>query len=172
MVEAMSLLPDVRVVFAGGHLGSHGSRTYLELMRLAQTNRVADRLSVTGYLPETEYLSLLMSADLAVCPFGPHKSGSASLCTLIAVGCPILASEIPLVAEYNAISPGAISTFSPFTAEALAHAVTELLAVPKETLTRGLAEIRERLSIEHTCDRHVESYRRVLAMVPSDDVAL
>jgi glycosyltransferase involved in cell wall biosynthesis len=109
-------------------------------MRVTHKNGVADRLTVTGYLPDEEYLSRLMSADLAVCAFEPHKSASGSLSTLIAVGWPILASETPLIAAYNAISPGAISTFSPFTPEALARAVRELLAAPKETLTRIAAK--------------------------------
>jgi hypothetical protein len=43
--------------------------------------------------------------------------------------------------------PDAISTFSPYTPEALATAIGKLLAVPRDELTRGLAELRQRLSI-------------------------
>jgi glycosyltransferase involved in cell wall biosynthesis len=164
VLEAMQLLPDVRVVFAGGKsLAGFGSSHYSQLMDFARERGVIDRLEVTGYLPDAEYRQRLGSADLAICPFDANKSASASLSALIAAGCPVLASDIPVIAEYNALVPGSIPTFSPRTPEALAAAVRRILATPRAELTRGLAELRRRLSIATIFDLHLDVYRRVLA---------
>jgi glycosyltransferase involved in cell wall biosynthesis len=162
MIQALSLLPDVRLVLVGGpRLGASGSHTSARLMALARQKGLAERVHMTGYLPEEEYHRHLAAADLAVCPFEPHKSASASLSSLIAAGCPILASDTPLIAEYNAIAPGALATFSPYTPEALAHAISELLRKPRSERTHGLGELRKQLSIRVIYDRHLEMYRRI-----------
>jgi glycosyltransferase involved in cell wall biosynthesis len=148
LLEAMPLLPHIKVVFVGGQsLGSLGSEHYSWVMNLARQKGVHDRLEVTGYLPDEEYQRYMAAADLAVCPFYRHKSAPGSLSSLVAAGCTVLQSDLPLVAEYHAMVPDAISTFSPYTPEALATAIGKLLAVPRDELTRGLAELRQRLSI-------------------------
>jgi glycosyltransferase involved in cell wall biosynthesis len=163
LIQAMPFMPDVRVVFVGGPvLGAAGSESDLRLMSFAREKGVEDRLEITGYLQDDEFRRRLTTADLAVCPFEELKSASGSLSSLIAAGCPVLASEVPLIAEYNALVPGAIPTFSPYTPEALAAAITRLLAVPRAELTRGLSRLRERLSIAAIYGQHLEAYRRVL----------
>lgn len=161
MVEAMPLLPDVEVVFVGGSsLGAEPSDNVSRLTGLARDLGVLERLRFTGYLPEDVYQRHLMEADLAVCPFGPRKSASGSLSSLIAAGCPILASDIPLIGEYNALVPGSIATFSPHTADALALAVRSLLGRPRAEAVAGLHELRRRLSIHGIYDRHLVHYRQ------------
>jgi glycosyltransferase involved in cell wall biosynthesis len=163
LLEAMPLLPEIEVIFVGGPSpAAHASDRRSHLMELAKRKGVHDRLRVTGYLPEDEYRRYLLTADLAVCPFPGNKSASGSLSSLIAAVCPTLASDIPLIAEYNAIVPGAIPVFRPYTPEALAAAIRQLLETPREALTRGLAELRQRLSISTIYSRHLEAYRRVL----------
>ncbi len=56
--------------------------------------------------------------------------------------------------------PDAIATFSPYTAEALAGAVRGLLDRPRTETAAGLAELRQRLSIQTIYDRHVVQYRQ------------
>ena len=163
MIEAMSELPDVSVIFVGGaRLGVGGDDVCAQLMALARARGVDGRLRVTGYLTEPEYQRYLSSADLAVCPFEPDKSASGSLSTLIAASCPILASDIPLIAEYNALVPGAIPTFSPYTAGALAAAIRRVLAMPYEKLIQGFDELRERLSPSNVYELHLSQYRRLV----------
>jgi glycosyltransferase involved in cell wall biosynthesis len=167
LLEAMKLLPDVRVVFLGGHgVGSSAYEHYSRVMSLARDKGVKDRLEVTGYLPDEEFQRRLSMADLAVCPFGEQKSASGSLSALIAAGCPILASDIPLIAEYNAMVPGAIAIFSPYTPEALAASIRRLLTMPRAKLTDGIAKLAKLLSIETIYDRHVKAYRQVLRARP------
>ena len=164
LLDAMPLLPGIQVVFVGGPSpGALGHDKGSDLMELAKRKGTHDRLRVTGYLAEHEYQRYLHAADLAVCPFPETKSASGSLSSLIAAECPTLASDIPLIAEYNAIVPGAIRVFRPYTPEALATAIRTLLEMPREALTCGLAELRQRLSIASIYDRHAEVYRRVLA---------
>jgi glycosyltransferase involved in cell wall biosynthesis len=163
VLEAMPLLPDIRVVFVGGAtLGDDRSATVSELTQLAARYGVADRLRVTGYLPEDEYRRQLAGADLAVCAFTSDKCASGSLSSLIAAACPVVASDVALIREYNDLAPGAIPTFAPYTPDALARAIRRLLAQPRAELTRGLAPLRRRLSISAIYDRHLDSYRRVL----------
>ena len=159
MVEAMPLLPDIEVTFVGGS-ASPRTAPLDWLTRLAGELGVLDRLQITGYLPEAEYQGHLMKADLAVCPFGPRKGASGSLSSLIAAGCPVVASDIPLIREYNDLVPGAIATFSPYTADALAGAVRVLLDRPRSETAAGLEELRRRLSIHAIYDRHLDHYGR------------
>jgi len=163
MIEALARLPDVRLVLVGGaRLGASGSQTLTRLMDVAREHGVTDRLRVTGYLAEEDYQQQLGDADLAVCPFEPDKSASGSLGSLIAAGCPVLASDVPLIAEYNAVAPGAIPTFSPYTQESLARSIAEQLRKPRPERARDLALLRERLSIHVIYDRHLEAYRDLL----------
>jgi len=161
MVEAMRLLPDVEVTFVGGSsVGTAPVDGVSRLTQLAGELGVLDRLQVTGYLPEEEYQGHLVKADLAVCPFSPRKAASGSLSSLIAAGCPVVASDIPLIREYNDLVPGAIATFSPYTPDALAGAVRGLLDRPRSEATAGLAELRQRLSIHGIYDQHLDHYRQ------------
>lgn len=163
VLEAMRLVPEVKVVFVGGSSLETGAGVYhSEMMTLAREIGVEDRLEVTGYVSDTEYYRRIATADLALCPFMGDKSASGSLSSLIAVGCPILASEIPLINTYNMIVPGAIPTFHPYTPTSLADAMRRLLSQPRSELTRPLSELRERLSIARIYDQHLYEYRHVL----------
>jgi glycosyltransferase involved in cell wall biosynthesis len=163
ILEAMRLLPEVRIVFVGGpSVDARNSEYEGGLMETAERAGVQDRLEVTGYLPDDEYYRRLAEADLAVCAFYNEKSASGSLASLIATGTPILASDVPVIAEYNAIVEKAIPTFSPNTAEELAAAIRNTLATSREELTRPLGELRERLSLSSIYERHMHVYRRVI----------
>ena len=164
LLDAMKLLPDVRVVFVGGPgVGAAGREQYSQITSRLREMGIEDRVEVTGYLSDDEFWRRLRMADLAVCPFIENKSASGSLSTLIAAGCPVLASDIPLIAEYNAMVPGAILTFSPYTAEALAASIACLLTMPRSELAHGLAKLRKLLSIASIYNQHFDSYQRVLA---------
>jgi len=164
VLEAMRLVPEVKVVFVGGPSLETGAGLYhSEIMTLARQCGVEDRLEFTGYVSDVEYYRRLAAADLAICPFSADKSASGSLSSLIAVGCPILASDIPLIRTYNGIVAGAISTFHPHTAMALADAMRRLLSMSRSELIKPLAQLRERLSVERIYDRHLREYRDVLS---------
>jgi len=128
---------------------------------LAQALGVADRFRITGYLPEHELNRYLAATSLAVCPFR-DASASASLSTWISAARPILASSLPLIAEYNALEPDAIRTFHPYTAASLADAIRAALDRDSDAEDQRVARLRERLLAPAILDRHVEAYCELL----------
>ncbi|NBB72044.1 MAG: glycosyltransferase [Bacteroidetes bacterium] len=170
VVEAMPAWPnDVHVVFAGRPaVGSEGFAR--KLQQRAKALGVADRLRVTGYLEEGALDTYLAATDLALCPF-EKVSASGSLSTWIAAERPILASDQPQIAEYNAMAAGAIATFTPYTPAALAEAARAQLdrdaengraAHPESTSSvarRARAQLREKLSLPRIIQQHAAVYR-------------
>lgn len=161
LVEAMSKLPqDVMVVFAGG--ASNGSGQLVdELVSLAKVKGVDRRLRITGYLSEKELEYYLIATDLAVCPFS-RFSASGSLSTWISVARPILASDFPQVAEYNLLEPDAIKTFKPYTADALAEAIRQMLQISENSDRSSIKRLQQKLSMPVIFDEHLIHYRSVL----------
>mgnify|MGYP002776989815 CR=1 FL=1 len=163
LIRALCDLPEnVRVVFAGGVSSGHEAY-YQELMTLAETEGVRDRIHVTGYLSESELEHYLLATDLAVCPFR-QTSASGSLSTWISVARPILASNIPQVAEYNTLAPGAIKTFENYTSDGLKAAILEFLTADCKYENDKIAVLRDQLSMSSVFDQHLHSYDRLLKL--------
>lgn len=170
VVDAMPAWPDdVQVVFAGRPaVGSEGFTQ--KLRQRAEALGVVERLRVTGYLDEDLLDRYLAATDLALCPF-EQVSASGSLSTWIAAGRPILASDQPQIAEYNAMAAGAIATFTPYTSAALAEAARAQSerdaeagheAPPTSTSSasrRARAQLRENLSLPRIIQQHAAVYR-------------
>jgi glycosyltransferase involved in cell wall biosynthesis len=154
LVDAMPrLAPDVTVVFAGGATAEH--EAYVERLRdRARTLGVAHRLRVTGRLAEPELERWMACTDLAVCPF-VRVAASGSVSTWLSLGKPILATDLPLIAEYNAMEPGAIRCFRPYTATALADAITSVLSEADDRQAEAAGRLRDHLSIAAVCERHL-----------------
>jgi glycosyltransferase involved in cell wall biosynthesis len=160
LIEALPLLPEnVVAVFAGAPPPSH-PRIVSELLALAQARGVADRLQITGYLSEHELESYLAATDVAVCPF-TSMAASSSLSTWISTGRPIVATELPQMAEYNAFEQGAIRTFHPYTPGALAEAIRAVLENSEEGC-HAVARLRTRLLLPRILDSHIEAYRELI----------
>lgn len=159
IVEAMSKLPaDVIAIFAGSTSPDPYSQAYLEqLFRLAKASGVECRLRVTGYLSEEELELYLLATDLAVCPF-QNLSASASLSTWISVARPILAFDLPQIAEYNKLEPGAIKTFSPYTSDALVDAIANFLNANHDEIEPAVDRLRTKLSVTTIFDRLLTYY--------------
>lgn len=160
VLAALPQLPaDVTVLFAGG--ATLGGDRYVERVKEQARDAIAaDRLRVTGFLSEEDLQRAVLATHLAVCPF-EALSASGSLSTWISVGRPILASDLPQIGEYEELEPGAVQTFRPYTAEALAAAVTARL----EECTGGedprVMRLAERLSMPRIFDEHEAHYRVV-----------
>jgi hypothetical protein len=162
VVEAMPHWPDdVHVVFAGRPaVGSADFARRLE--ERAVQLEVARRLRITGYLDEKTLDRHLAATDLALCPF-EEVSASGSLATWIAAERPILASEQPQIAEYNAMAAGAIATFAPYAPEALATAALAQLAGASDAGRAARTQLRERLALSHIIQEHAVVYRAAAA---------
>lgn len=161
VVEALPHLPDDVVALFIGRPGLK-SQDYVEDLRARAADLgVAPRLRVTGYVPEEGLDRYLAATDLALCPFR-EASASGSLSTWIAAERPILASDLPLFAEYNQRVPEAIATFHPYTPERLAARAKEVLGRPQEEVQSRLRALRESLSVPEIVAQHREIYRRAL----------
>lgn len=160
LIEAMTHLPlDVKVIFAGGVAPSN--EDFLEyLVKLAEKKGVTDRLKITGYLSEADLRRYLIASDLGVCPFKIF-SASASLSTWISLARPIVASNLPQIAEYNELEPGAINTFEPYTGEAFAEAIMKILSACSQEEDQAIARLRDKLSLPKIFDAHLQYYREV-----------
>ena len=134
LVDALADMPAVTAVFAG--LASPADESFLaDLLCRARRLGVSDRLRVTGYLDEPTLEQYLAATDVAVCPF-TSASASGSLSTWISARRPIVASDLPLVRDYNGLVPEAIHVFAPVTAAALAAAVNRVIDEPSHDVGR------------------------------------
>ncbi|MBD2594942.1 glycosyltransferase family 4 protein [Nostoc spongiaeforme FACHB-130] len=161
VVEAIPYLStNIKVIFAGQP--SERCDWFLEeLLTLAQTLGVKDRLIVTGYLSEEELEQYLVATDLAICPF-QKSSASGSLSTWLSIAHPkILSFDLPLIDEYNNIEPGAIKTFSPYTANAFAQAVQHILSNSDEQENLAVKNLRQHLCMSTILVQHLDIYSQI-----------
>lgn len=159
VVDALPHMPEeVRVIFAGGSVPGRHATLAASLAASAEAKGRGDRLRITGYLAEDQLNTYLAASDLAVCPF-PRMSASSSLATWISVGCPILASDLPQIAEYNQLEAGAIHVFRPYTSIALAEAVRRHLTEEQDEQKLALRNLAHKLSISAVFDQHLICYR-------------
>jgi glycosyltransferase involved in cell wall biosynthesis len=160
LIEALrQLSDDVVAVFAGGPaLGSNG--IVENLRALADSFGVAGRVRITGYLPEQQLEQYLIATDVAVCPFR-SVSASSTLSDWISAVRPIIASNLPQIAEYNALEPGSIATFQPYSSQALAWAIRAVFDGKGAPQIEAVARLRARLLLPAVVNRHVAVYRKV-----------
>jgi glycosyltransferase involved in cell wall biosynthesis len=154
LLEAVAQLgdqsPEATLVFAGGpSAGSDALQAALEA-RAAELG-LTDRLRITGYLDEATLVQYLQATDVAVCPF-EKLSASGSIATWIALGKQPLASDLPQIRELNGMVAGAIATFAPYEAAALAAAIQRRLAA--QTDNHAVLALGAMLSLEAIGDRH------------------
>lgn len=159
-VEALPSLPqDVKVIFVGG--ASPGQEDFLQdLLCLARSEGVSDRLRITGYLSEKDLEIYLIATDLAICPFQSF-SASGSLSTWISAARPILAYELPQITEYNQIVPASIKTFKPYTSETFAKAIMNCLSTNLQEEYAAIIQLRDKLILPEIFDIHLAYYKTI-----------
>ena len=158
LVDALAHLQDDVLVVLAGAPSPGNDKLVRKLTRQAVDRGAADRFVVTGYLDEDEQARWLAATDVAACPFR-FLSASGSIATWISAGRPVLCHAVPQVEEYRRIAPDALSSFEPYTAEALAAAITRELGRDRRLPDPSVEALREEFSIERTVGRHVELYR-------------
>lgn len=158
LLETISSLPqNIKVIFAGG--ASSGQENFLDnLCTQAKSLGISDRLRITGYLSEHDLDLYLLATDLAICPFKSF-SASGSLSTWISATRPILAYQLPQITEYNHMVPTSMYTFCPYTSEALSKAILKCLSLNIEEDNHSIVQLREKLLISETFDRHLTYYK-------------
>lgn len=159
VVEALADLPDDVVAAFIGRPGRDSPGFARELRERVEALGVADRMRITGFVEEDVLNQYLTATDLALCPFR-RASASGSLSTWIAAERPILAADLPLIDDYDALVPGAIATFSPYTPPALAEAVRGELARDAADVTPDLRRLREQLALPTVIRQHRDVWTR------------
>jgi glycosyltransferase involved in cell wall biosynthesis len=162
------LPPDVTVLFIGR--AGRKDDGFLEALRTqAEALGVTDRLRITGYVPDEALDDYLAATDVAVCPFR-EASASGSLSTWIAAGPPLVTSDVPLFAEYNALVPGTLQAVDVSRADALAMAIRAALREAPAGEHRHGA-LRQRLSLASIAAQHERCYRRLAPLAASSPPA-
>jgi glycosyltransferase involved in cell wall biosynthesis len=156
LIGALPDLPlDVEVVFAGN---AEVDKEFVKSIKQTTDEKgLSNRLRFTGYLSEQDLESYLLATDLAICAF-KEFSASGSISTWISVGCPILASDLPQIKEYNAIEPGAIQVFAPYTSDALLKAIQAFLDGDRAKHVTKIENLGKHLSIFNIMDLHLAVY--------------
>lgn len=164
LLRAISLLadPTVRVIFAGGAVPGY-EHFIGKLRQLAKSLKLDAQVRITGYLEEQKLEQYLMATDIAVCPY-EMAYASSSLSTWISVSRPIITSDLPIFHEYKRLEPHSIKTFSPYTPEALAQAIAEMLKEPMDMRSAALAKLQDRLSIHNIAQQHIHWYQKSIGI--------
>jgi glycosyltransferase involved in cell wall biosynthesis len=158
VVEALPHLPaDVVAVFVG-RPGLESPEYGEALEARAEALGVADRLRITGYVPDERLDQYLAATDVAVCPFR-EAAASGSLSTWIAAERPLVASDLPLFREYNDLAPGAIATVDAGSPSALGAALKAALAGEARTDPDALRRLHRTLSVPAIAEQHRTVYR-------------
>ena len=165
-VEAVPLLPaDTVMVYAGGPVDG---RSFVHDLALARARELdlGDRFRITGYLSEEDLETWIAATHLAILPF-TDLSASGSLSSWIAVGKPMLATDLPGFREYDHRVPGSLHLFGPPEPAPLAAAIDELLAGGLPEVDDRVLALGRELSLERTVERYLEVAAEAMASRPA-----
>ncbi|MEV8530484.1 glycosyltransferase [Streptomyces sp. NPDC051211] len=169
-IAALAALPDTELVVVGGQAGDRAGDD-LEVRRLraiAHEAGVADRVHFTGAVPSAEVPTVLRSADVVLCPADYEPFGIVPL-EAMACGRPVVASAVggQLDTVVDFVTGRLVPPGDP---EALAAAVSALLADPARRLSCGAAgrqRVLSRYSWASVAEATEAVYRSVLAARPA-----
>lgn len=167
VIQALTRLPDVELIVAGGSAGPEPERHCLQL--LAEELGVADRVRMMPQIPRSEVPPLLRSADVVAAtpwyePFGivPVEA--------MACGVPVVASAVG--GMLDTIRPGVTGLLvPPRDPDALAAAIGGLLGRPAVRARFGLAaaeRARRLYSWDSVAARTADAYTNTLALTDSE----
>jgi D-inositol-3-phosphate glycosyltransferase len=164
VVEAMSELPDVELVIAGGDgpadAASNSERERLDL--LARQHGGADRVRFVGRMSRGQMADLLRSADVVVCAPWYEPFGIVPL-EAMACGIPVVGSAVGGLLD--SVADGRTGVLvPPRDPLAIARAVRSLLDSPERRADFGRAG-RERALAHYTWDRVAASTAEVYTRV-------
>lgn len=165
LIEALTLTKGagkaLRLVLAGPDHEGHGA----ELLAMAQRGKVADRVVMTGYVPESKKLSLLRHAALFAQPMNEQPFSYAML-EAVAAGVPLLRGEgsavhVPAPEATQGVRPDGKSWAKAIDALADDGDARKALA-KKASAGAGLAGV---LSVDEAMTRYTGVLRKVKARI-------
>ncbi len=169
-LASLSQLPkECVLLIAGGPREAAGETCLAELRRTIAEQSLADRVIVTGYMPEAEVPQIMAATDVVLAPF-TGMSGSASLAMSLAYGKPIIASDLEPNREINALVP-CLSLFQTGDVLQLTQAIRLLLedSTHRRQLADRATEYARRFSYERTARMTTDVYRRLINSEPGSN---
>lgn len=159
LLRAAALLPDVRVLIAGGPSGS-GLAAPDTLVRLAAELGIANRVSFLPPQSRDQLVNVYRAADLVAVPSYSESFGLVAV-EAQACGTPVVAAAVGglPVAVADGRSGALVAGHG---AGAWAAAITGLLEADAAALSRGAIEHAGRFSWDHTVDALLASYGRAI----------
>lgn len=150
-VEVLARLPEDAQLWLIGSAVSDAEPYWQRLKQLAGELGVADRMSITGYVCDSELRCRLAAIDLALVPY-TAISASASLSTLIGARRPVLASDLAVTRELHELAPDAIrlSDDPSTTAELVASVLAD---PPDETAFAPILHARSPQAVADSFER-------------------
>ena len=104
-LDVLAALPDCQWVLAGGPQDDRDHRFLERFLRTARLKGVSDRITVTGYLKIEDLQRRIMAARIALFPFR-SGTGSASIAWAIALGLPVLGSDLAPIRQFKSHGAG------------------------------------------------------------------
>ena len=137
------------------------SRSYGEaLQALATELGVADRMTVTGYVDETELSLRIAALDVGLCPYR-DASASGSMSTLLSARRPIVANDFAVAEELKELAPDAIALVPDTDLASYRDAVVD--AATTTPPPRAFDAILEQRSPEAIAGQYLATLRAVAA---------
>ena len=159
LLRAAALLPDVRVLVAGGPSGS-GLAAPDTLVRLAAELGISDRVSFLPPQSRDQLVNVYRAADLVAVPSYSESFGLVAV-EAQACGTPVVAAAVGglPVAVADGRSGALVAGHG---APEWAGAIAGLLNADAAALSRGAIEHAGRFSWDHTVDALLASYGRAI----------
>ncbi len=159
LLRAAALLPDIRVLVAGGPSGS-GLAAPDALVRLAAELGISDRVTFLPPQPRDQLVNVYRAADLVAVPSYSESFGLVAV-EAQACGTPVVAAAVGglPVAVADGRSGALVDGHG---APEWATAIAGLLDADADALRRGALEHAGRFSWDHTVDALLASYGRAI----------
>lgn len=119
LINALTHLPDVRLIIAGMPRSAAEQSYYEELLTQIEELELSQRVVFTGFIPDEGIAAFFKQIDLAVFPYS-QCTASGALHLALAHSCPALASNLPVFQElvdryqcietYNLSEPESLAT--------------------------------------------------------------
>ncbi len=160
LLRAAALLPEVRVVVAGGPSGS-GLATPDNLVRLAAELGIADRVTFLPPQSREDLVQVYRAADIVAVPSHNESFGLVAV-EAQACGTPVVAAAVGglPVAVRDGVSGALVDGHDP---EAWAKTLDEVLRADSAALSRAAVDHAATFSWAHTVDALLAGYGRAIA---------
>lgn len=168
-IKALRKLPsDVILFIAGGkHPMDKDADSYEEeLLCLIEDYGLADRVHISGFLPDHSMSLYLSAADIILFPYlDVGQAASAAITIAISSGKPIITSRVRSFMDLKRNAPDLIYSFPPGNDEVLTKKINDIIFsyTRREKLLKASVAYRETFSGKNIAKQTASIYQKLLA---------